>query len=138
MSRVSNLFFLNPLQDNGKVSAVGQNLDNGTGFEELRLDEIEHFEYNFDVGHVSPSLPPTSIGLGNDARMEEAFASVGFDSGGIILNMEGLNQLSTICVWCTAEFKLEAYDREAHSDSIGYMCPDCKAKISGHLESVFP
>lgn len=76
--------------------------------------------------------------MGNDTRMEEAFASVGFNSGGIILNMEELHQLSTICVWCRAEFKLEAYDTEAHSDSIGFMCPDCKAKISGHLESVFP
>lgn len=76
--------------------------------------------------------------MGNDARMKEAFASVGFDSGGIILNMEELNQLSTVCVWCRVEFKLEAYDTEAHSDSIGFMCPDCKAKISGHLESVFP
>ncbi|XP_060167878.1 uncharacterized protein LOC132598799 [Lycium barbarum] len=120
-------------KDDGEVSAIGQTLDNGTGFEEFRLDEIEHFEYSFDVGHQSPSLPVASIGLSNDARMEEAFASVGFDSGGIILNME--DQLSTICVWCRAEFKLEAYDTEAHSDSIGFMCPDCKAKISGHLES---
>ncbi|XP_049414582.1 uncharacterized protein LOC125877281 [Solanum stenotomum] len=125
-------------KDNDEVSAIGQNLDNGTGFEELRLDEIEHFEYSFDGGHESSSLPATSIGLGNDARMEEAFASVGFGSGGIILNMEELNQLSTVCVWCRVEFKLEAYDTEAHSDSIGFMCPDCKAKISGHLESVFP
>lgn len=125
-------------KDNDEVSAIGQNLDNGTGFEELRLDEIDHFEYSFDGGHESSSLPATSIGLGNDARMKEAFASVGFDSGGIILNMEELNQLSTVCVWCRVEFKLEAYDTEAHSDSIGFMCPDCKAKISGHLESVFP
>ncbi|KAJ8529894.1 hypothetical protein K7X08_036729 [Anisodus acutangulus] len=120
-------------KDNGEFSAIGQNLDNGTGFEELRLDEIEHFEYSFDVCHEPPSLPVASIGLGNEATMEEAFASVGFDSGGIILNME--DQLSTVCVWCRAEFKLEAYDTEAHSDSIGFMCPDCKAKISGHLES---
>lgn len=122
-------------KDNGEVSAIGQNLDNGTGFEELRLDEIEHFEYSFDDSRESPSLPATSIGLGNDARMEEAFASVGFDSGGIIFNMEESHLLSTVCVWCRAEFKLEAYDTEAHSDSIGFMCPDCKAKISGHLES---
>ncbi|XP_009604524.1 uncharacterized protein [Nicotiana tomentosiformis] len=122
-------------KDNGEFSAIGQNLDNETGFEELRLDEIEHFKYSFDVGHESSSLPSVSIGLGNDARMEEVFASVGFDSGGIILNMEGPDQLSTVCVWCRAEFQLEAYDTEAHSDSIGFMCPDCKAKISGHLES---
>ncbi|MCD7449630.1 hypothetical protein HAX54_000858 [Datura stramonium] len=122
-------------KDTGEVSDIGQNLDNGTGFEELRLDEIEHFEYSFDDGRESPSLPATSIGLGNDARMEEAFAPAGFDSGGIILNMEELHQISTVCVWCRADFKLEAYDTEAHSDSIGFMCPDCKAKISGHLES---
>ncbi|CAN4107963.1 unnamed protein product [Withania somnifera] len=122
-------------KDHGEVSAVSRNLDNGTGFEELRLDEIGHFEYSFDVGRESPSLPTTSVELGNDARMEEVFASVGFDSGGIIFNMEETHLLSTVCVWCRAEFKLEAYDAEAHSDSIGFMCPDCKAKISGHLES---
>nr|XP_016502220.1 PREDICTED: uncharacterized protein LOC107820446 isoform X1 [Nicotiana tabacum]XP_016502221.1 PREDICTED: uncharacterized protein LOC107820446 isoform X1 [Nicotiana tabacum] len=121
-------------KDNGEFSAIGQNLDSETGFDELRLDEIEHFKYSFDIGHASSSLPSVSIGLGNDARMEEVFASVEFDSGGIILNMEEPDQLSTVCVWCRAEFQLEAYDTEAHSDSIGFMCPDCKAKISGHLE----
>ncbi|PIN08877.1 hypothetical protein CDL12_18542 [Handroanthus impetiginosus] len=65
--------------------------------------------------------------------MEDGFnSSVRFGSEEVMLNTLGTNQL-TVCVWCRAEFKLEGIESESPSDSIGYMCPTCKAKISGHF-----
>lgn len=104
-----------------------KNLDNITGFEELRFDEIES---------LSPSLLEASMDLASNLEMEEGFNSpVKYESEVAMLNMTGKQQLTTVCVWCRTEFNHEATDLEAQSDSIGFMCPTCKVKISGHLES---
>ncbi|XP_057976496.1 uncharacterized protein LOC131163774 [Malania oleifera] len=100
----------------GEFCGVDQKLDNEMEFEELRLDEIESFSFL------------------NDAVVEEGFgASLQFESGEVMVNMGGRRQLTTVCVWCRLEFNHEAVDCETQSDSVGYMCPTCKAKISGQL-----
>lgn len=108
-------------------------LGNETGFEELTLDDIEPFKYEFSEGQGSPSLP---VDLDNASGMEDTFnSSLGFGSEEAVLRMASTHQLTTVCVWCRSEFSLEAFESETQSDSIGYMCPECKAKISGHLDS---
>ena len=51
----------------------------------------------------------------------------------IMLNTLHANHL-TVYVWCRAEFRLEGIELETLSDSIGYMCPTCKANISEHFD----
>ncbi|XP_061365444.1 uncharacterized protein LOC133308766 isoform X2 [Gastrolobium bilobum] len=81
--------------------------DNAKGFRELRLDEIV---------------------------MEGTYSSsVQFESQEVMLNMDGRNQLTTVCVWCGIEFYHDAVNSEIQSDSVGFMCPACKAKISGQI-----
>nr|GMC89679.1 methyl-cpg-binding domain-containing protein 8 [Ipomoea batatas] len=122
----------NKEQDEFSVLKLG----NETGFEELTLDDIEPFKYDFSEGQGSPSLPGVSVGLDNGSGMEETFnSSLGFGSEEAVLGMANAHQLITVCVWCRSEFILEAFESETQSDSIGYMCPECKAKISGHLDS---
>ncbi|CAK9174036.1 unnamed protein product [Ilex paraguariensis] len=113
---------------------TSQKLDNITGFEELKLDEIEPFQYSFVNEQEPHSLPEVSMDLANDAGIEEGFnSSVRFESEAVMFNMDDRHQVTTLCVWCRTEFNHEAIDSEAQSDSIGFMCPTCKAKISGHL-----
>lgn len=48
---------------------------------------------------------------------------------------------TTVCVWCGVEFSHETTDVEPQPDSVGFMCPGCRAKISkqfNDLESSFP
>ncbi|VFQ78227.1 unnamed protein product [Cuscuta campestris] len=100
-------------------------IENEISFEELTLDDIEPFKFDFSEGH-------------DGCGMEVAFnnSSLGFGSGeAAVLSMGKTHQLTTVCVWCRSEFILEAFESETQSDSIGYMCPECKAKISGHLEN---
>lgn len=115
-------------------SVIDQKLENVTGFEELRFDDIEPFRYGFVSGQESPSLPGGSIDLRNNTGMEDGFnSSIRFGSEEVALNAADINQLTTVCVWCRTEFKLDGVESESPSDSIGYMCPTCKDNISGHL-----
>ncbi|KAA8536454.1 hypothetical protein F0562_028932 [Nyssa sinensis] len=110
---------------------VAQKLENMTGFEELRLDELEPLQFSFMNGQELSSPPVVSMDLANDIGMEDGFnSSVRFESE---LNEDDKDQLTTVCVWCRVEFNHEAVDSETQSDSVGFMCPTCKAKISGQL-----
>ncbi|XP_031283288.1 uncharacterized protein LOC116141952 isoform X2 [Pistacia vera] len=115
----------------GGPCRVDQRQDNVSGFEELSLDEIEHLKFNLGTGQESLSLAEVPIQMVSDAGMEGSYSSsVPFESE-VLLNMAGRH--ITTCVWCGMEFSHEAVDSELQSDSVGYMCPTCKAKVSGQL-----
>lgn len=106
-----------------------------TGFEEIRLEEIEHLKYNFANGQESASLQEVPIDLEGTTEMEDAFGSaVHFESQEVMLNMAGRDQLTTACVWCGVEFNHDALDSEIQPDSVGFICPTCKVKISGEID----
>ncbi|KAM1233011.1 hypothetical protein EV1_002688 [Malus domestica] len=105
-----------------------------TGFEELGLDEIEPLKYGFPSGQESITLQELPMDLTNTAEMEKAFgSSVQFESEEVMLSMAGGRHITTACVWCGVEFNHEGVDSEIQPDSVGFMCPTCKTKISGQL-----
>ncbi|XP_062077098.1 uncharacterized protein LOC133781989 [Humulus lupulus] len=107
------------------------------GFEELRLEEIEPLQYSF-VGGQDSSLQEVPIDLEGAVEMEGAFgSSVHFESGEVMLNMTGTrrDQL-TACVWCGVEFNHNTVDSEMQSDSVGFICPTCKVRISGEFNEL--
>ncbi|KAI8532283.1 hypothetical protein RHMOL_Rhmol11G0201600 [Rhododendron molle] len=111
-----------------------QKLDNVTGFDELRLEEMEHLQFSFMNGQELPPFPEVSVNVANDEIMEEVFnSSAAFQSE---VNIDCRRQFAAVCVWCTTEFNHEAFESEAQSDSVGFMCPSCKTKISGQLSSI--
>ncbi|KAM1210992.1 hypothetical protein ACFX2I_002785 [Malus domestica] len=115
------------------LSSVAHRHDD-TGFEELGLDEIEPLKYGFPSGQESITLQELPMDLTNTAEMEKAFgSSVQFESEEVMLSMAGGRQITTACVWCGVEFNHEAVDSEIQPDSVGFMCPTCKTKISGQL-----
>ena len=74
------------------------------------------------------------MGLENGATMEDGFdSSIGFEPEEVMLSMTGRHQLTTACVWCRVEFSHGAVESEMQSDSVGFMCPSCKSKISGEV-----
>ncbi|CAL9021225.1 unnamed protein product [Prunus brigantina] len=124
----------NAISDKGEqhVSSVGQRHNHETGFEELRLDEIEPLKYGYAGGQESLTMQEVPMDLTNNAEMERAFgSSVQFEQEEVMLSMAASHQLT--CVWCGVEFNHEAADSEIQADSVGFMCPACKAKISGPL-----
>ncbi|CAJ1963471.1 unnamed protein product [Sphenostylis stenocarpa] len=119
----------------GKVlCSLDHEHDNVKGFQELRFDELDTVDYDFARVQDSSSLPAVPTELANNTVMEQTYASsVQFESQENMLNIGGRNQLTTMCVWCGIEFKHDAVNSEIQPDSVGFMCPACKAKISGQI-----
>ncbi|KAK6136490.1 hypothetical protein DH2020_029786 [Rehmannia glutinosa] len=78
-----------------EFSVADQKLENVTGFEELRFDDIEPYKYGYMNVQELPSLPESSMNLGNDGGIENGFnSSVGFGSEEVMLNTLDANQLT--------------------------------------------
>ncbi|KAL8097476.1 uncharacterized protein LOC141686888 [Apium graveolens] len=45
--------------------------------------------------------------------------------------------VTSVCVWCAKKFPRETVESEEQSESVGFMCPTCKATISKHLDNGF-
>ncbi|GKU97992.1 hypothetical protein SLEP1_g11052 [Rubroshorea leprosula] len=108
-----------------------QRHDNASGFDEdLRLDDMEQFKFSL-AGQESPSLPEVPIDLATSTDIGGPYgSSIQFESE-VALNTAPGHQLTTVCVWCGVEFNQDNIDSDLQSDSVGYMCPTCKAKIPG-------
>ncbi|XP_050210255.1 uncharacterized protein LOC126660687 [Mercurialis annua] len=115
-------------------STTDQRHDRISGFEELRLEDIEQLKFSFGTGQEPNSEAEVPLNLENNTEMAEAYgALVQFESEVIGDTADG--QQLTVCVWCGVEFIHEAVDTEIQSNSVGYMCSTCKARISGQLNA---
>lgn len=99
----------------------------------MRLDEIENMKFSFGTGQESGPLPEAPIQMSNSAGMDGSYGSSTQVESEVLLNSTSRHHLTTLCVWCGMEFSHEVVDSEMQPDSVGYMCPTCKAKISGQL-----
>ncbi|MCL7034841.1 hypothetical protein MKW94_003087 [Papaver nudicaule] len=97
---------------------VSDKVEKVSDFEELRLDDMESSRFGSFMGQ----------GLGDIEN------SINFDWASMIPNMESRPQLTpTVCVWCGLVFNIDVTDSATEYNSVGYMCPTCKNRISGHL-----
>lgn len=104
----------------GGLCSIDQRHGNAaSGFEELRLDEMEQLKYDL-VGQVSFSMHEVPYG-----------SSMQFESEEVMLSTAPRHLFTTNCVWCGMEFNQDTDDSDLQFDSVGYMCPTCKDKIPG-------
>lgn len=114
-----------------ELSSVGQKHENLPGFEELRLDASSSSEFVCLTGQEPSSVPGPSIELGYATALQNGSCSsvqLEWDISPKIVN--GCGQ-TCVCVWCSREFRHDGSIAELQPDSLGFMCPVCKAKISG-------
>ncbi|XP_024162283.1 uncharacterized protein LOC112169480 isoform X3 [Rosa chinensis] len=105
--------------------------DHVMDLEDLQQHEIEHLKHGSAAGQESFILEEVPIDMTNSSEMQKPVgSSVQFEPEEVMLNMAGSNQLTTACIWCGVDFKHEAVDYDVQPDSVGFMCPVCKAKIS--------
>lgn len=102
--------------------------------QELRLDDIGSLEY--DLARVQGSLDVSSEVTNNTVVEGKYASSAHSEAQEVMLGVDDRNQLTTVCVWCGIEFNHGAINSEIQPDSVGFMCPACKAKISGQINAL--
>uniref|UniRef100_A0A803LGP7 Uncharacterized protein n=1 Tax=Chenopodium quinoa TaxID=63459 RepID=A0A803LGP7_CHEQI len=116
------------------ICSLDQNLESVHGLEYLKLDVIEPqmYKYNDMSREDSISFYDVSMDLGNNIGIG---LGLGLDDP-LKSQSEFPQELArsclttTVCVWCGVEFSHEVTDIEPQPDSVGFMCPSCRAKIS--------
>ncbi|KAI3978561.1 hypothetical protein MKX01_015736 [Papaver californicum] len=104
--------------ENDMHSVNSRQVEKVSDFEELRLDDMESSRFSSFMGQ----------------GLSDIENSISFDWASMLPNMENRPQLTpTVCVWCALVFNIDVTDSATEYNSVGYMCPSCKAKISGHL-----
>ncbi|KAI9121276.1 hypothetical protein K1719_008309 [Acacia pycnantha] len=141
MSMVQSLDYfshLAGLSDKGEKEnqycSVDHKHDDVSGSQELRIDETETAKCDFSIGQPSLSLPQVPTVLVNKTQMEEEEEGARASSVQVQSQEAGRHQITTSCVWCGVQFDYDAVDSEIQPDSVGFMCPACKAKISGQID----
>ncbi|KAK4271264.1 hypothetical protein QN277_019980 [Acacia crassicarpa] len=145
MSMVQSLDYfshLTGLSDKGEKEnqycSVDHRHDDVSGSQELRIDETETTKCDFSIGQPSLPLSQVPTVLANKTLMEEEEEEE--EEGACASSVQvqsqeaGRHQITTSCVWCGVEFDYDAVDSEIQPDSVGFMCPVCKAKISGQID----
>lgn len=113
-----------------KFSSSTQKLENLSGFDELSFVDIEPAKFGFVSGQDSGSITEAPMELAYEQGLDP---SVQFEWDAVLPKMVGQHQLIAVCAWCSLEFNLDGVNPEVQSDSVGFICPSCKAKISGTL-----
>ncbi|KAE9595074.1 hypothetical protein Lal_00041142 [Lupinus albus] len=112
--------------------SVDHEHDNVKGYQELRLDEIG-LQYDFASGQNSLSLSDVTTELASNTVMEGIHTFPVHAEQEVMLNMGERTQVTAVCIWCGIDFNHDAVDSEIQPDSVGFMCPACKTKISGQI-----
>ncbi|KAG8049905.1 hypothetical protein GUJ93_ZPchr0009g2008 [Zizania palustris] len=81
--------------------------------------------------HV-PVVPEPTLMLGYSPQIGSCPpVQLGWDLS--LSKMVGGCVLQSVCVWCNTQFQHFGTVAEEQADSLGFICPACKDKISGHL-----
>lgn len=117
-----------------------------------RIDEVKsQIVVSYNGGNVDmEDVEEETIVLNNhgDACIKEVEPEiVALNDGGNVgmedvqpdfaLSSSVVCSITSVCVWCAKKFSHETVECEDQSESVGFMCPTCKATISKHLDNGF-
>ncbi|XP_074577273.1 uncharacterized protein LOC141833685 isoform X2 [Curcuma longa] len=117
---------MNPDQNGEDLNANSQK--SSSSFTQLTLSTVETSEFdNLTRQDSIPAQPP--IELHYEPELDHASVHLGWD----ISLQNSMYELTSVCVWCGREFRhaSSAANSGEASDTLGFICPTCKAKISG-------
>lgn len=121
-----------PEQCGGELGEINQKNDNLQAFEDLRLGAIEPSDFAlFTGGPESRTVIAPSMSLGYASELEDQQCSFQLGWNISLGNIDNSSSFTSVCVWCSLEFRHEHNSDGPHSESLGFICPACKAKFSG-------
>ncbi|KAL6655401.1 hypothetical protein ACP70R_006227 [Stipagrostis hirtigluma subsp. patula] len=100
--------------------------------QQLRMASAGAPPYGTMNRHDSVPVPEPTLMLGYPPQFGTCPPfQVGW--GPPLSKMVGGCVLQSVCVWCNSPFQHFGTVAEQQADSLGYICPACKGKFSGHL-----
>uniref|UniRef100_A0A803ME79 Uncharacterized protein n=1 Tax=Chenopodium quinoa TaxID=63459 RepID=A0A803ME79_CHEQI len=121
------------LSDKGgnDLYAANEKFDNISSFEGLRPTNVEPMEFSFMTTQESNAQLDHQKVMSYNAQMNQGFGW--HQKPNAMPNMMTGHVVSTLCVWCGNEFHQDSLGCEMQAGSIGYLCPTCKARMSGQF-----
>ncbi|OAY63796.1 Methyl-CpG-binding domain-containing protein 8 [Ananas comosus] len=116
------------------LGGIGEKQENLPGVEELRLGPSEPFDFLNLTNQSSLPLAESTQVFGYPTQAENGSCpslELGWDLSSP--KVVGGYPYTSMCVWCSREFSHGGANPEQQSDTLGFICPACKERISGHL-----
>ncbi|KAL6844846.1 hypothetical protein ACP4OV_025505 [Aristida adscensionis] len=100
--------------------------------QQLRMASAGAPPYGNMSRHDSLPVPEPTLMLGYPPQLGSC-PPFQMGWGPSLSKMVGGCVLQSVCVWCNSPFQHFGTVAEQQADSLGYICPSCKGKFSGHL-----
>ncbi|XP_062199271.1 uncharacterized protein LOC133901789 [Phragmites australis] len=101
--------------------------------QQLRMASAGVPPYGSMSRHDSVPVPEPTLMLGYAPQLGSCPPPFQLGWGPSLSKMVGGCVLQSVCVWCNSQFHHFGTVAEQQADSLGYICPACKGKFSGHL-----
>lgn len=101
--------------------------------QQLRMASAGATQFGAMSRHNSVPVPEPTLMLGYAPQLPPQLPPVQLGWDLSLSKMVGECVLQSVCVWCSSQFQHFGTVAEQQADSLGFICPACKEKISGHL-----
>jgi hypothetical protein len=125
-------FFIN---EQGESELFAEKFGATSGFEGLKLGGMDNMECNLPTSQVSSHSDESKVGT-YDAVMPKWITSsiwLAKEDLPFVPKDSSRHHVPAVCVWCGREICQEALESEGQTSTMGFMCAECTAKLSGQF-----
>ncbi|KAJ6730345.1 METHYL-CPG-BINDING DOMAIN-CONTAINING PROTEIN 8 [Salix viminalis] len=123
------------VSDKGESEFFAEKFGSTSGFEGLKWGGMDNMECNLLTSQVSSHSDESNVGKydavipqGIDSSIWRAKEDLPF-----LPKNSSRHHVSAVCVWCGREICQEVLKSEGQTSTLGFMCAECTAKLSGQL-----
>lgn len=122
-------------KDQAKFTAGNEKLDVISDFGKIQM-YMPSPKFSFGTGQDANCAvdAPIEIGLDGDELHQVGVPPEQFGWDPFLSERENSSSQFIVCIWCNTEFSHDGIDQDQQADSVGFICPVCKTKISGQVE----
>ncbi|KAH9321033.1 hypothetical protein KI387_015672 [Taxus chinensis] len=126
--QIFSSFDAGSVKDELDYDSGNHKIDSLTSFEQFQMEYMPKFSFETSQDTNSPINTPMELGLNSSVLQQEMDPPGQFEWEAVLAKIENSNQ-HFVCVWCNQEFSHDGLDSDLQADSVGFICPNCKAKI---------
>ncbi|KAJ6405166.1 hypothetical protein OIU84_013190 [Salix udensis] len=123
------------VSDKGESEFFAEKFGSTSGFEGLKWGGMDNMECNLLTSQVSSHSDESNVGKydavipqGIDSSIWRAKEDLPF-----LPKNSSRHHVPAVCVWCGREICQEVLKSEGQTSTVGFMCAECTAKLSGQL-----